>query len=234
MKDFLQLARRGGLLFDGAMGSLLYERGVFLTNCFEAVNLSQPELVRQIHQEYLQAGARVLTTNTFGANAYRLARHGLADKADEINRAGVRLAIEVAGGGAFVAGSVGPTGLGLEALAGEEGPRAEAALRAHLEVLLDAGVDVVCLETFYVLAELEMAVRLAWWDRPSGADSSWYFAASPVIAAVSSSVKAARSAADAKRTSVSMARVARGRPAPSARWTRPPTSRTRRAARAIR
>jgi methionine synthase I (cobalamin-dependent)/5,10-methylenetetrahydrofolate reductase len=161
MKDFLQLARRGGLLFDGAMGSLLYERGVFLTNCFEAVNLSQPELVRQIHQEYLQAGARVLTSNTFGANTFRLSRHGLADKSADINRAGVQLAQEVAGGRAFVAGSVGPTGLGLEALVGEEGPRAEAALRAHMEVLLDAGVDVLCLETFYILAELEMAVRLA-------------------------------------------------------------------------
>ncbi|MFZ4738403.1 MAG: homocysteine S-methyltransferase family protein, partial [Bradymonadia bacterium] len=61
--DFLDLARRGGLLFDGAMGSLLYERGVYLTNCFEAVSTSQPELVKQIHAEYLQAGARVLTTN---------------------------------------------------------------------------------------------------------------------------------------------------------------------------
>ena len=157
----MDLARRGGLLFDGAMGSLLYERGVFLTNCFEAVNLSQPDLVRQIHHEYLQVGARVLTTNTFGANAFRLAKHGLADKAEEINRAGVQLAIEAAGGGAFVAGSVGPTGVSFEALAGPQGPAVEAALRAHMEVLLDAGVDVLCLETFYVLAELEMAVRLA-------------------------------------------------------------------------
>jgi methionine synthase I (cobalamin-dependent)/5,10-methylenetetrahydrofolate reductase len=161
MKDFMELARRGGLLFDGAMGSLLYERGVFLTNCFEAVNLSQPELVRQIHHEYMQAGARVLTTNTFGANAFRLAKHGLVDKAAEINRAGVQLALETSGGAAFVAGSVGPTGVSFEALAGPQGPEVEAALRAHMEVLLDAGADVLCLETFYVLAELEMAVRLA-------------------------------------------------------------------------
>lgn len=161
MKSFLELARRGGLLFDGAMGSLLYERGVFLTNCFEAVNLSQPELVRQIHQEYLAAGARVLTTNTFGANTFRLAKHGLQDRAEEINRAGARLAAEVAGGAAYVAGSVGPSGVTFEEMVGARGPEVEASLRAHIGVLLDAGVDLICLETYYVLQELELAVRLA-------------------------------------------------------------------------
>ncbi|MSP72620.1 MAG: bifunctional homocysteine S-methyltransferase/methylenetetrahydrofolate reductase [Myxococcales bacterium] len=161
MKGFLDLARHGGLLFDGAMGSLLYERGVFLTNSFEAVNLTQPELVRQIHQEYLQAGARVLTTNTFGANRVRLEKHGLADKVQAINEAGVKLALEVSGGGAFVAGSIGPTGLTLEELVGAQGARAEDALAEQIELLDQAGADVICLETFYHLAELELAVRLA-------------------------------------------------------------------------
>ncbi len=161
MKPFLESAARGGVLFDGAMGTVLYERGVFLTHCFEAVNLSQPELVRQIHQEYLQAGAQVLTTNTFGANRLKLDRHGLADKVHEINVAGVKLALEVAAGRAWVAGSVGPTGLSLEALAGPEGVTAREALEEHVRVLAEAGVDIVCLETFTVLQELEIAIRIA-------------------------------------------------------------------------
>jgi homocysteine S-methyltransferase len=159
--DFLDLARRGGLLFDGAMGSLLYERGVYLTNCFEAVSTSQPELVKQIHAEYLQAGARVLTTNTFGANRIRLARHGLEDKVAELNSASARLAVEVSGGRAFVAGSVGPSGMTLEELVGARGAEVEAALEEQMRCLLDAGVDVLCLETFYVLPELELAIRIA-------------------------------------------------------------------------
>jgi homocysteine S-methyltransferase len=160
-QSFLELARRGGLLFDGAMGSLLYERGVFLTNCFEAVNVAQPELVKQIHSEYLQAGARVLTTNTFGANRIRLARHGLEDKVVELNAAGTRLASDAAGGRAFVAGSIGPSGLRLEDVVGARGGEVEAALVEQMEALVRAGVDVLCLETFYLMPELELAVRLA-------------------------------------------------------------------------
>lgn len=155
------MAERGGLLFDGAMGSLLYERGVFLTHCFEQVSVTQPDLVRRIHEEYLQAGARVLMTNTFGANRLRLEKHGLGDQLAAINRASVLLAREVAGGRAYVAGSVGPTGLPLSGLAGVDGERAEEALGEHLDAVIAAGVDIVCLETFEVLAELELAIRLA-------------------------------------------------------------------------
>ncbi len=155
------MAQQGGLLFDGAMGSLLYERGVFLTSCFEHVSVTQPALVRRIHEEYLQAGARVLTTNTFGANRLKLEKHGLGDEFAAINRASVRLAREVAGGRAYVAGSVGPTGLPLSALAGVLGERAEAVLAEHIDALAEAGVDALCLETFEVLQELELAIRLA-------------------------------------------------------------------------
>src|SRR5258708_25321173 len=84
----------GTVLCDGAMGTMLYARGIFINRCYDELNLSQPELVREIHAEYLQAGAEVIETNTFGANAFRLGLHGLKDKVREINTAGVKLARE--------------------------------------------------------------------------------------------------------------------------------------------
>lgn len=161
MKDLRAIARRGGLLFDGAMGTMLYERGVYLTRCFEYVSIEQPALVRGIHEAYIRAGAQVLSTNTFGANRLKLEKHGLADRVAAINQAGVRLAREAAGGRAFVAGSVGPTGLGIRELAGAGGLRAEAALDEQIALLVEADVDALIFETYDDLAELELAVRLA-------------------------------------------------------------------------
>src|ERR1043165_4744661 len=100
----------GPLLLDGAMGSLLYERGVLHTRSYDELNLSQPELIRTVHRDYVHAGADIIETNTFGANRVALARHGLADQCVAINRAGVALARSAAGhANAFVAGAVGPT-----------------------------------------------------------------------------------------------------------------------------
>ncbi|MCA9541818.1 MAG: bifunctional homocysteine S-methyltransferase/methylenetetrahydrofolate reductase, partial [Myxococcales bacterium] len=161
MRAFRQMAQDGGLLFDGAMGTMLYERGVFLTRCFEHVNLEQPALVRRVHEEYLQAGAHVLTTNTFGANRLKLDKHGLGPQVAAINLEGVKLAREVAGGRALVAGSVGPTGLGIRELAGAGGERAEEALAEQIDLLIGAPVDVLIFETFDLVQELELAVRLA-------------------------------------------------------------------------
>ncbi|MFN3202276.1 MAG: bifunctional homocysteine S-methyltransferase/methylenetetrahydrofolate reductase [Bradymonadia bacterium] len=161
MSDFLTLASRGGLLFDGAMGTLLYDHGVFLNRNFEAVNLGQPELVEQIHGEYLAAGARAITTNTFGANRLRLERHELGAKVRELNVAGVKLARAAAKGRAFICGSVGPTGLTLQQLVGPQGARAEAAFIEQIDVLLETGVDALIFETFYELQEIELAVSLA-------------------------------------------------------------------------
>ena len=161
MKPFLELAQRGGLLFDGAIGSLLYERGVYLTHSFDHASVTQPELVRAVHESYLQAGSQVLTTNTFGANRFKLRKHDLDRQTVEINESAVLLAREVAGGRAYVAGSVGPSGLTFDALAGPDGKRAEQALEEQIRLLADAGVDVLCLETFGVLAELENATRMA-------------------------------------------------------------------------
>src|ERR1700710_665991 len=89
---FAEALRAGGLVFDGAMGTSLYEKGNLYTACFEEMNVSRPDVVLQIHRNYVDAGAEVIETNTFGANRYRLARHGFEGKVPEINQAGVRLA----------------------------------------------------------------------------------------------------------------------------------------------
>src|SRR3984893_5672140 len=123
MKSLEELFGGRPALFDGAMGTMLYGRGVYINKCFDELNLSQPETVRQVHDEYLQSGAMVIETNTFGANRYRLERYGLADKVSAVNTAGAglaRLAVEHAksrtAGSAYVAGSVGPLGVRLEPL----------------------------------------------------------------------------------------------------------------------
>src|SRR5260370_11473057 len=110
-----QLARRV-MVADGAMGTMLYARGVFINRCFDELNLSGADLVRQIHQEYVKAGAEILETNTFRANRMRLAAFGFAEKLAAINEAGVRLAREAARENAFGAGAVGPLGTHIEPL----------------------------------------------------------------------------------------------------------------------
>ena len=111
------------MLADGAMGTVLYARGVFINRCYDELNLSDPDLILSVHEEYLQAGAEILETNTFGANRFRLSRHGLGGKVEEINAAGVRLARQAVerlkekqAGEAWVAGAVGPLGVRLEPL----------------------------------------------------------------------------------------------------------------------
>ena len=99
MSSFLERLSRGPVLCDGAMGTLLYAKGVFINRCYDELNVSQPEMVGTIHADYVKAGAEVLETNTFGANHYRLLRHGLEARVDEINRAGVQLARAAAGTG---------------------------------------------------------------------------------------------------------------------------------------
>lgn len=161
VKTFTALAERGGLLFDGAVGSLLYERGVFITNCFENVCLTQPTLVRQIHDEYVQAGADVICTNTFGANRLKLEKHGLGEKLEAIIAAAVLLAREASGGRVFVGGSIGPSGLKFDQLTRPEGRAAYLALEEQSRHLVAAGVDLLVYETFTVLQELESAVVFA-------------------------------------------------------------------------
>jgi methionine synthase / methylenetetrahydrofolate reductase(NADPH) len=157
---FLDAIRAAPLLWDGAMGTLLYERGIFFTRSFDELNLSSPELIEKLHREYIDAGADVIETNTFGANRVALARHGHAERMREINLAGVRLARAAARDArypVYVAGSVGPSGIPW----GENDDDAKSALAEQIEILVEGGADALLLETFCHLEELEATIALA-------------------------------------------------------------------------
>jgi len=160
------------VLCDGAMGTSLYARGVFINRCFDELNLSQPELVRSVHEEYLQSGAEIIETNTFGGNAFRLERYGLRDKVADINRAGVAIARQAVrqladkqAGTAFIAGSVGPLGVHLEPLGKTSLDEAREAFAEQIQALTEGGpgvgVDLLIIETMPALNEAEQAVLAA-------------------------------------------------------------------------
>jgi methionine synthase / methylenetetrahydrofolate reductase(NADPH) len=150
------------VLCDGATGTLLYGKGIFINRCYDELNVSQPDLIRGLHHEYLQAGAEVIETNTFGANSFRLERHSLADKVREINVAGARLAKEAAKSfDAWVAGSVGPLGIRIEPLGKTSFQEAREAFRQQIAALLEGGVDLLILETFGYVEELHQAYQAA-------------------------------------------------------------------------
>ncbi len=149
------------LVADGAMGTMLYSKGVFINRCFDELNLSAPALVKEVHEEYVRAGAEILETNTFGANRPRLAAFGFADRLPEINRAGVKLAREAAREQAFVAGSIGPLGVRIEPLGPTSFEEARAYFREQAEALLESGIDLIILETFASLCELREAICAA-------------------------------------------------------------------------
>ena len=166
--DLLTRLKQGPVLCDGAMGTLLYAKGVFINKCYDELNLIQPDLIRGIHQEYMNAGAEIIETNTFGGNSFRLARHGLADKVEEINRKGAELAREAAdafnlkkAASVLVAGSVGPLGLRIEPLGKTSREEARTSFREQITALAAGGVDVLMLETFGYLEELHQAILAA-------------------------------------------------------------------------
>ncbi len=160
--DFLSRIKQSPVLCDGAMGTLLYAKGIFINRSYDELNLSHPDLIRAIHHEYLQAGAEIIETNTFGGNAFRMARHSLADKVDDINRAGVRLAKEAAKSfDVWVAGSVGPLGTRIEPLGKTSFQEARDAFRQQIETLVEGGVDLLILETFGYLEEIHQAMLAA-------------------------------------------------------------------------
>src|ERR1700674_5418836 len=160
--DFLARIKQAPVLCDGAMGTLLYAKGIFINRSYDELNLSQPDLIRGIHHEYLQAGAEIIETNTFGGNSFRLARHSMADKVDDINRAGVRLAREAAKSfDVWVAGSVGPLGTRIEPLGKTSFQEARDAFRQQIEALVEGGVDLLILETFGYLEEIHQAMLAA-------------------------------------------------------------------------
>ena len=161
MKPLAEAILAGPLLLDGAMGSLLYERGVLHTRSYDELNLSQPELIRTVHADYVHAGAELVETNTFGANRIALARHGLAEQMAAINRAGVELARSAAGEKAYVAGAVGPSGVKFGIASASERRTARFALAEQIDTLVLAGVDAIMLETFTSILELEEAIHVA-------------------------------------------------------------------------
>ncbi len=168
MTQFADIFASRPVLADGAMGTVLYARGVFINRCYDELNLSDPGLILSIHEEYLQAGAEIIETNTFGANRFRLARHGLAGNVAQINAAGVRLArqavehlSEKQAGEAWVAGSVGPLGVRLEPLGKTGLEEARAAFAEQIDALTEAGVDLIVIETMSALNEAREALAAA-------------------------------------------------------------------------
>ncbi len=160
--DLLSRIKQSPVLCDGAMGTLLYSKGIFINRSYDELNLSQPDLIRGIHHDYLQAGAEIIETNTFGANSFRLARHSLADNVRDINRTGARLAREAAKSfDVWVAGSVGPLGTRIEPLGKTSFQEARDAFREQIEALVEGGVDLLILETFGYLEEIHQAMQAA-------------------------------------------------------------------------
>ncbi len=147
------------IVADGAMGTMLYGKGVYLNRCYDEMNLSQPEMVSEVHRDYLQAGAELLETNTFGANPVKLAPHGLAERCEEINRRGAELARDVAGERAWVGGSIGPLGKPLSPIGKISAAEATELFRPQVRGLKAGGVDLVVIETMNDLQELAALVE---------------------------------------------------------------------------
>src|SRR6266699_6067240 len=160
----LEQLQQGPLLCDGAMGTLLYSRGVTYDQCFDALNLTNPDLIQSIHTQYLSAGAQIIETNTFGANRVKLETHNLGEEVRNINFRAARIALEareISGRPAFIAGAVGPTGRPLQAPNEHRLSELRALFREQIEALQEGGDDLLILETFSSLAELRQAVLAA-------------------------------------------------------------------------
>jgi len=158
MKSFLEAIDERVLVCDGAMGTMLYAKGVFINRCFDALNLADPGRVAEVHHEYVRAGADVVETNTFGANRIKLRGFGLADRLRDINVEGARLARTAASGQAYVAGAIGPLGIRIEPWGRMGRDEAEAYFREQADALLAGGVDLFILETFHDVTELRAAI----------------------------------------------------------------------------
>lgn len=158
IRNFLEMLKDGVVLFDGAMGTMLYERGIFINRCFDEANLSNPSLVEKIHKEYIDAGADVIETNTFGANRFKLKLHGFDDRLGEINRSGVEIARKASAGRVLVAGAIGPLGIKIEPWGPTSNEEAVGAFREQADALLEGGVDLIVLETFADLNEMHQAI----------------------------------------------------------------------------
>ena len=158
MKPFLEAIDERVLVCDGAMGTMLYAKGVFINRCFDALNLAEPAKVVEVHRDYVRAGADVIETNTFGANRLKLRGFGQADRLREINLEGAKLARAAAGDQAYVAGAIGPLGIRIEPWGKTGQDEAEAYFREQVEALLAGGVDLFVLETFHDVTEVRAGI----------------------------------------------------------------------------
>lgn len=166
-EPILQRLEKRIVVCDGAMGTMLYSKGIPLSRCYDELNLTSPQLVKDVHLGYVKAGAEMLETNTFGANRFRLEKPGLVDKVREINLAGARLAREVAGEDLYVAGAVGPLGVRIEPLGPTSLDEAREAFREQIAALVEGGVDLIIVETMSDLQEAHQALLAAREAAPS-------------------------------------------------------------------
>jgi methionine synthase / methylenetetrahydrofolate reductase(NADPH) len=160
MESFRSVLESDGIhVFDGAMGTMLYAKGVYINRCYDELNLSNPDLVREIHGEYIRAGADIIETNTFGATAHKLQQYGLEGNLHEINSTAARLAREAAKDRAYVAGAIGPLGLRIEPYGPTSFDEAKDLFSAQAVALLEGGVDLFIVETFSDVSEIRQAIR---------------------------------------------------------------------------
>ncbi len=159
MKSFKERIQNEVIVFDGGTGTYLYDKGIYINRCFEELNLSNPELITEVHRDYVNAGADVIETNTFGANQYTLAAQGLELKVYEINFRGAQLARAVAKDSTLVAGAIGPLGIQIEPLGKLSYDEAKDAFKEQIKGLLDGGVDLLVFETFSLVEELVQGIR---------------------------------------------------------------------------
>lgn len=156
LKDIL---KESVLLCDGGMGTMLYGKGIFINSCFDELNLLQADLIKEVHKEYIQSGADIIETNTFGANRYKLKKFGLEGSVEEINVKGAEIACAAAAPDVLVAGSMGPLGLKIEPWGQTSASEAEAAFAEQAEALINGGVDLIILETFADVHEIHQAIK---------------------------------------------------------------------------
>lgn len=164
MLPFLERLRQGALLADGAMGTMLHQAGAHIDACFDALNLTDPDCVTAVHRDFLAAGSELIETNTFGANRFKLTTHSYQDEIATINQAAVEIArhaIAESGKSAYIGGAVGPLGVHIAPYGRVQPEQAFEAYHEQIAALIRAGIDVIVLETFTDLHEIEQAVKAA-------------------------------------------------------------------------